>query len=138
MPRSNRTTKMLGDAGEHYALARFAFAGIPCAKMPDNWPEYDLVAEVEGKIQRITVKTRSETASFSKSSWFAVNADSEWDWKVCLICFATGEVSGWVIPRIEALTRSTGAKNSHQHLSWRQLEETDMQKYRENWDLTHR
>ena len=38
--------KLLGDAGEHYALSRLSFAGKHAAKMPDNWEAYDLAVEV--------------------------------------------------------------------------------------------
>ena len=31
------SAKMLGDAGEHYALSQFTLAGFPASKMPENW-----------------------------------------------------------------------------------------------------
>ena len=37
------TTKQRGDAAEHYVISMLGFNGIPAAKMPDNWPGYDLV-----------------------------------------------------------------------------------------------
>ena len=39
-----KNTKLLGNAGEHFALSQFSFAERYAAKMPDNW-EYDLVVE---------------------------------------------------------------------------------------------
>jgi len=56
-----RTTKMLGDAGEHYAVGRFTFAGKPATKMPDGWYGYDLAVETGTGLVRVSVKTRSES-----------------------------------------------------------------------------
>jgi len=56
------TCKQLGDAAEHLVLARLMLAGVPTAKMPDNWPGYDLMAEhpTLGQ-QRISVKASRNT-----------------------------------------------------------------------------
>ena len=62
--------KMLGDAGEHYALSQFTFAGKPSSKMPDGWPDYDLVVVSGQDLVRVSVKTRSETDSWKAGSWF--------------------------------------------------------------------
>jgi hypothetical protein len=43
--RRTTSTKLLGDAGEHYALSQFSFSGKYAAKMPDNWEGYDLAVE---------------------------------------------------------------------------------------------
>ena len=51
------TTKMLGDAGEHFALAQFTFAGRAAAKMPDGWSAYDLAIHSDNRLLRISVKT---------------------------------------------------------------------------------
>ena len=40
--RAAVTSKMLGDAGEPYALSQFTFAGKPASTMPDGWLGYDL------------------------------------------------------------------------------------------------
>ena len=61
MPTKARpSSKLLGDAGEHYALIQFSFAGKYAAKMPDNWEGYDLAVETGGLV-RVSVKTRSES-----------------------------------------------------------------------------
>jgi hypothetical protein len=44
-PANALTTKNLGDAAEHDALSQFAIAGMPGAKMLDNWKGYDLAVE---------------------------------------------------------------------------------------------
>jgi hypothetical protein len=132
---SRATRKMLGDAGEHYALAKFGFLGIPCAKMPDNWPEYDFVLEVEGVLLKVAVKTRSETRSFSKSSWFGVDADAIIDWLVFIVAFNSGEIRSWVVPQDKCLEYATPKDKSTRHISWQQLENPELLIYRENWSL---
>jgi hypothetical protein len=129
------TTKMLGDAGEHYAIAKFGFLGIPGAKMPDNWPGYDFVLEIETGLLRVSVKTRSETSKFSRSSWFSVDATSKIDWSVFIINFKSGDIRAWVIPHDKCLEHATPKDKSVRHISWRQLESPDLVQYRENWAL---
>jgi hypothetical protein len=60
------TRKMLGDAGEHYALSRFTFSGKPAMKMPDGWRAYDLAVETGEGLARVSVKTRSESVGWKK------------------------------------------------------------------------
>jgi hypothetical protein len=126
---------MLGDAGEHYAIAKFGFLGIPGAKMPDNWPGYDFVLEIETGLLRVSVKTRSETSKFSRSSWFSVDATSKIDWSVFIINFKSGDIRAWVIPHDKCLEHATPKDKSVRHISWRQLESPDLVQYRENWAL---
>jgi len=64
------TSKMLGDAGEHYALSQFTLAGYPASKMPDNWEGYDLAVESGKGLLRVSVKTRKDGPKWSKGNWF--------------------------------------------------------------------
>lgn len=57
---SKSTRKILGDAGEHYALSRFTFSGKPAMKMPEGWRGYDLGVETGAGLARVSVKTRSD------------------------------------------------------------------------------
>jgi len=63
MSFQNRTPgKLVGDAGEHYALSQLSFAGKYAAKMPDNWEAYDLVVEAGiGTPLKVSVKTRTQS-----------------------------------------------------------------------------
>ena len=54
-PTKLLNTKVLGDAGEHYALSQFAFTGLPGTKMPDNWEGYDLAVETGAGLARVSV-----------------------------------------------------------------------------------
>jgi len=61
--------KMLGDAGEHYAVSQFGFHGLRAHKMPDGWPGYDVAVDANGQVLKVSVKTRSETPSFGPGSF---------------------------------------------------------------------
>ena len=133
LPQS--TTKMLGDAGEHYALSRFGFMGMPCAKMPENWPGYDLVLDTKNGLIKIGVKTRSQTPSFTKGSWFGVDASSTAEWSVFIIKFNTGRIRAWVVPQEKCMEHATPKHSTKRHISWKQLEGADLERYEENWGL---
>jgi hypothetical protein len=52
--------KQMGDACEMLVAAELTLTGNPAAKMPDNWPQYDLVSQTKsGKLEKISVKGRS-------------------------------------------------------------------------------
>ena len=50
----------MGDACEMLVAAELTLNGVPCIKVPENWPEYDPVAQPPGgKPVRISVKSRT-------------------------------------------------------------------------------
>ncbi|MEO7030488.1 MAG: hypothetical protein ABI147_13925 [Acidobacteriaceae bacterium] len=54
------TTNQMGDACEMLIATELTLAGVPAAKMPDNWPDYDIVAQPANlPSQRISVKSRT-------------------------------------------------------------------------------
>lgn len=65
MAVSDVTTRMVGDGGELYVASMLNFHGIPTTVMPRGWPGYDLIAEKNGELLRIQVKT----ANASKQEW---------------------------------------------------------------------
>jgi hypothetical protein len=132
--------KILGDSGEHYALSMFGFYGLPCSKLPDNWKYYDLIVQKDNRIIRVSVKTRSETASFSKNSWFVFDATGQYEWVVFIIKFAGVSIRAWVIPVEVAIKHASIPKNGSaspdaRRLSWGKLEHPDLLQYSENWEL---
>jgi hypothetical protein len=134
-------TKILGDAGEHYALSMFGFFGFPCSKLPDNWRHYDLIVQKDNKIERISVKVRSETPSFSKSSWFIFEATGQYEWVVFIIKFKSGELKTWIIPvpialKYASVPESNSNNPNDRRLSWSKLEGPDFINYLNNWSLT--
>jgi hypothetical protein len=132
--------KILGDSGEHYALSMFGFYGMACTKLPDNWKHYDLIVEKDNKLNRVSVKTRSETKSFSKSSWFIFDCSGQYEWVVFIIKFSGIELRSWVLPIEVALkyasVPSIAAQSPNaRRLSWERLENPVLAKYLNNWDL---
>jgi hypothetical protein len=47
-----------GDAAEHYVISMLGFNSIPAAKMPDDWPGYDLVAQPPDGAQPLRVSVK--------------------------------------------------------------------------------
>jgi hypothetical protein len=119
--------KLLGDAGEHYALSQFSFAGNYAAKMPDNWEAYDLAVETGKGLLRVSVKTRSQSASWGMSSWFNFDDRKVCDWIVFIFKPTEGLLRAWVIPyRKDPWFRD---------ISFSKLKKDPLSRYEENWSL---
>ena len=132
---------MLGDAGEHYAIAKLSFAGACCSKMPDNWPAYDIFLQKGDQSFCISVKTRSETASFGSSSYFRFSSIDQCQWLICIVKRANGEIDGWVIPTTIAATQfklvktSPGEKLIPEYKTTFSQLSSKLKRFKENWDL---
>jgi hypothetical protein len=58
--RSLYTSKQMGDACEMVVAAELTLAGVPAMKVPDSWPDYDVVAQPrDAAPQLISVKSRT-------------------------------------------------------------------------------
>ncbi|MGV1016789.1 MAG: hypothetical protein ACOYBW_05355 [Fluviibacter phosphoraccumulans] len=134
------TKKILGDAGEHYAIAKFSFAGAFCSKMPDNWPAYDIFLQKGDSKFCVSVKTRSETASFGPNSYFKFDAIDQSQWFVC-ITYVAGQIDSWIIPtsvakkkfkRLENVSRGKPVVEYKTTVS--QLR-SELMRFKENWAL---
>jgi hypothetical protein len=137
---SNITTKMLGDAGEHYALSQFTFAGKPASKMPDGWSDYDLAVETGHGLARVSVKTRSERAGWSAARWFMFDEQKDCDWLVFIFKPDSGVVRSWVVPFAAAKehgNRPTAIrKDPHtRYVYWTRLNNGPLAPYENNWEL---
>lgn len=134
------TPKMLGDAGEHYALSQFTFAGWPAAKMPDGWPGYDLAVHSHERLVRVSVKTRSETASWKAGNWFMFDETIECDWLVFIFKTREGSLRSWIIPFSVAQEQGNKVtptrKDPHMRdISWAKLNREPLAKYENNWAM---
>jgi len=134
------THKMLGDAGEHYALSQFTFAGKPASKMPEGWSGYDLAVESGQGLARVSVKTRSESLGWKAGSWFQFDERLECDWLVFVFKPKTGPVRSWVIPfsvACEHGNRPTPKRKDphNRDVSWAKLNRDPLARYENNWDL---
>ncbi len=108
------TKKQQGDACEMLVAAELTLAGVPAAKMPDNWPDYDVSAQLAAQpLQRISVKS----LTFSNGSSQFVDYDSEchFDWLAAV--FLPSAVSLrrriFVVPRSVADTRAPKRKTKN-------------------------
>lgn len=140
--RQIRSTKLLGDAGEHYALSQFSFAGKYAAKMPDNWEGYDLAVETGVGLIRVSVKTRSETPGWKASRWFNWDDRKACDWFVFIFKPTIGSLRSWVIPAnvVEKHANRPGSKRQDpwfRDLSWKKLNQPLLAIYEDNWNLQH-
>ncbi len=134
------TTKMLGDAGEHFAVSQFTFAGKPATKMPDNWTGYDLAVETGEGLARVSVKTRSETKGWKKSNWFNFDDRKVCDWLVLIFRSEVGVIRSWIIPFDIALANANQPGNSRKDawfrdIVWQKLQSEPLAKYEGNWAL---
>lgn len=131
---------MLGDAGEHYALSQFSFAGKPATKMPDNWEGYDLAVETGSGLVRVSVKTRSETASWKNGNWFNFDDRKDCDWIVFIFKQKDGKLRAWVMPYAVALENANkpgiDRKDAwFRDIMWWKLNEPPLSEYENNWEL---
>lgn len=134
------STKILGDAGEHYALSQFSFAGKFAAKMPDNWEAYDLAVETGHGLERVSVKTRSETRGWADNSWFTFDDRKECDWLVFVFKPVDGPLRSWVIPFASALDQANspgpGRKDPwNRDISGAKLNRPPLSGFENNWSL---
>jgi hypothetical protein len=142
---SDITTKMLGDAGEYYAVSQFLFAGHPATKMPEGWTGYDLAVELDGRLESVSIKTRRETEGWKTSAFFTFDDRHPCDWLVCILVGKpgpdgyAGPVQSWIIPLNDAKSHWSApgeeSKIPHLHdLSWSRLTGA-LAVYENNWRM---
>lgn len=131
--------KLVGDAGEHYALSQFSFEGKSAAKMPDTWKAYDLVVETGSGLARVSVKTRTESKGWRSSKWFMFDDRLQCDWMVFVFKPASGGPRAWVIPYAVALEHANrpGKDRQEPHerkVSWKKLTGS-LATFENNWTM---
>lgn len=141
-PQERLPKNVLGDAGEHYALSQFSFAGKYAAKMPDNWQGYDLAVETGSGLVRVSVKTRSESSGWKTSRWFNFDDRQHCDWMVFIFKDKDGRLRSWVLPYELAIQHAnvpgkTRKERWFRDLSWRKLNSEPLCAYENNWGLRH-
>lgn len=106
------TTRQMGDACEMLVAAELTLAGIPTLKVPDNWPDYDLIAELPGgKLQKISVKSRK----FKKGAHYLhYHVGDKFDWLAVVILPESGDERPrfYIVPRDVADERHRNSENT--------------------------
>jgi hypothetical protein len=119
------TSKQMGDACEMLIAAELTLAGFPAAKMPDNWPHYDVVAQPQsgGPLQRVSVKSRTFKRG---ASFVAYDRRAEFDWLAVVLLPGEDQTQrrSFVVPRhiADARSRKDGPTAKTQDCYWRQDE----------------
>ena len=141
MANRHRTSgKLLGDAGEHYALSQLSFAGQYAVKMPDNWEGYDLAVETGSGLVRVSVKTRSESEGWKASKWFNFDDRRDCDWIVFIFKPNSGPLRSWIMPyQIAKNSANVPGPNRKdpwfRDMSWSKLNKQPLSAYEDNWSL---
>lgn len=134
------TTKQMGDACEMLVAAELTLAGIPALKVPDNWPDYDVIAQPVGQpSQRISVKSRT----FKRGSAYVEYRDTDrFDWLAIVLLPDTehGPRLLYVVPREHAdrLARRDKPTSKTAALRYYRIDEVErlFGRYRDNFSLT--
>jgi hypothetical protein len=140
MTAARPSSKLLGDAGEHYALSQLSFAGKYAAKMPDNWEAYDLAVEPGSGLLRISVKTRSESKGWKASSWFSFDDRKDCDWIVLIFKTKAGTLRSWIMPFEVAKQNANRPGKDRKDpwfrdISWSKLNKEPLAAFENNWSL---
>ena len=74
------TSKQMGDACEMLVACELTLAGVPAMKMPDGWPDYDVITQPRhgGVPQRISVKSRTFKRGGDTFVYYDVKDDFDW------------------------------------------------------------
>jgi hypothetical protein len=95
--------KQMGDACEMLVAAELTLAGVPALRVPDLWPDYDVIAQPpDREPQRISVKSRTPGRNHR-----AVGFDPDTcDW-LAVVLFDKGTRRIFVLPKDIAEAHST-------------------------------
>jgi hypothetical protein len=134
LPHAN--PKQTGDAGEYLIAGMMTLAGMPTMVMPDNWPDYDLIAQppAHDNAQRINVKSRRERGNHKPSIRFEAG---DWDWlAIVWILDGNERPRSWLIPKDIVLPGSEPYGRGDRLITWRKL--TDHYgRFEDNFGLRH-
>jgi hypothetical protein len=85
------TTKQRGDAAEHYVISMLGLkGGIPAAKMPDNWPGYDVVAQLPGDTQPLRISVKFRTHIDAPGALIGYEPKDHFDFIALVLKYPTG------------------------------------------------
>lgn len=133
------TSKQMGDAAEMLVAAELTLAGIPALKVPDLWPDYDVIAQpLEGAAQRISVKSRT----FKRGAAYVDYLDdSAFDWLAIVFLEMEGAIPRkiYLVPRevADLAARRDKPTSKTARLRYFRIDEVEMLfgQYRDNFTL---
>lgn len=133
----------MGDACEMLIAAELTLAGIPALKVPDNWPDYDVVAQpINGEPQRISVKSRTYKDG---AAYVIYNEHDKFEWLAIILLncptLPLPERRFYIVPRdvSDQLCRQNAPDTktaANRYLSISQIEKF-FGRYRNNFQLKH-
>jgi hypothetical protein len=126
--------EQFGDACEMYICARLTWAGNPTLKVPDNWPDYDLIAKrPTGELQTISVKG-NRAGNGKRAAWVRFRPEG-WNWLACVrIDVVTEQPEIFLIPCAVAVAASSARRGGLRELSYTTMRRTPAA-YRDNFTL---
>ncbi|MGH7012562.1 MAG: hypothetical protein ACREEL_00130 [Stellaceae bacterium] len=135
------TSKQMGDACEMLVAGEVTLAGVPAIKVPDNWPDYDVIAQPkEQRPQRISVKSR--TFKRGGDTFVAYSAEDQFEWLAIVLLPGDGQTERrfFIVPRKVADAKARHDKATSRTANeryWRQDEiPTLFAEYKSNFSLS--
>ena len=116
MPGDQRgyTSKQMGDACEMLVAAELTLAGMPALKVPDCWPDYDVVVQPQSSGDRPPLRVSVKSRTFKRGSTTFVSYDvrDNFDWLAIVLLPGAGESRRRIFVVPKAFADATARKDS--------------------------
>jgi hypothetical protein len=103
------TTKQRGDAAEHYVISMLGFNSVLAAKIPDNWPGYDLVAQPPDGAQPLRISVRFRIDG-QHAPYVRYKPNERFDF-IALVYKRPDGIRTWILPRSVADKTANGTRS---------------------------
>ncbi|MFO7970263.1 MAG: hypothetical protein R6U40_00775 [Desulfobacterales bacterium] len=103
--------------------------------MPDNWPGYDLSVDLNGKLKKVSVKTRTTSNELFRTEHCKFSENDRVDF-IVFIFRSSENVRSWIVPANVAKEKGKIPKSrneGYRRISFKQL--IKMKLYENNWSL---
>ena len=113
------TSKQMGDACEMLVAANLTLAGVPALKVPDNWPDYDVVAQRTDGSEPLRISVKSRTFKSVGNAYITYNTKDTFDWLAVVLLYPDNKRRFYLLPRAvaDAIAKTDGptAKTSEKY-----------------------
>jgi hypothetical protein len=115
------TSKQMGDACEMLVAANLTLAGVPALKVPDNWPDYDVIAQRTDGSEPLRISVKSRTFKSVANAFVTYNTKDKFDWLAVVLLYPDCEPPRrfYLLPRevADAIAKTDGptAKTSEKY-----------------------